>query len=156
MGRYWTDNNFIRKDAKNLTVYAQSVYQALACHANKNGETFIGYRKIGELLNINKNTVNKAVKDLIAYGRVRRLESKFGEVSILKITTVPNEHNQPSYQAGHKDYFKEYFKEEKNNFHSSQPEHIGGLLKPRNEKALNDLKKTMERLNIKKYDKANN
>lgn len=111
MGRFWIDNNFIREDARYLSVYAQSVYSALACHANIRGETFIGCRKIGTSLGINKDTANKAINELIAYGRVRRLNKKIGRASLLKIMPVPNKAEEPSYGTGHKEDIKEISKD---------------------------------------------
>ena len=111
IGKFWIDDDFIRNDAKNLSVYAQAVYFVLACHANKLGETFIGYRKIAALLSIDKNTVNRAVEQLIAYGRVRRLDKKIGRASFLKITTVSNEVALPYDENIHKEDNKEVYKD---------------------------------------------
>jgi DNA-binding MarR family transcriptional regulator len=144
MGKYWNDDDFIRKDARNLSAYAQSVYHALACHANKSGETFIGYRKIGTELGIDKNTVNRAVNDLIAYGRVRRLEKKYGRASFLKIIPVLSDDEEPYYRTIHKEDPKEVFKEEKNNFNPTEPEVIGDVIK--NQKGLELLRNKMKEI----------
>ena len=113
-GKFWMYDNFVREHAKYLSVYSQSVYMALACHCDARGETFIGYRRIAESLGIDKNTVNKSVNELIAYGHVIRLDKKIGRASYLKLTSVLNENTQPSYHVGHKEVIKEVIKEEKN------------------------------------------
>lgn len=135
MKRFWIDDNFVRNDAKNLTVYQQTVFLALSCHVNRFGETFIGCRKIGELLNINKNTVNKAINGLIAYGCIRRLERKNGRSSILKIITVSNEQAKPYQSVIHKEDNKELIKEdnfEDNKRRSSNLQMIRNVLEERN------------------------
>lgn len=111
MGKFWVQDDFIRKYAKGLSVYAQVVFVNLACHVDKNGETFVGYRKIAEELGINKNTVTRAIKELKGYGLVRHLGHKRGKVSRIKINPVPLESDQVSQIVGHKEEFEEVFKE---------------------------------------------
>jgi hypothetical protein len=110
-GDFWIKDAFIREYAKNLSPYAQIVYVALCCHANSEHITFIGCRRIGKLLNINKNTVSKKIKELEVYGYVIRLDKKIGQPSHIKINTVPNEQSKPSQQGIHKECIKEYIKE---------------------------------------------
>lgn len=112
-GIFWMRNDFVRIYAKDLSVYAQTIYMALCCHANKNKLTFIGYRKIAQLLNINKNTVNNHIRELIAYGLVIRLDEKNGRASYLKINSVPFENSLPSNTVIHKENNKD-FKDRKN------------------------------------------
>ena len=66
-------DDFIDRIAKTLTPYEQIVYMALCRHVNGNGETFVGARRISDELNINKNTVSKSIKHLIAYNLVIQL-----------------------------------------------------------------------------------
>lgn len=90
------------------------IYIALCCHANKEGETFIGYRKISVLLHIDKGTVTRAIKRLIAYGLVIRLkEHEPGRQSVLKVYSVRDGDIQPSAPRIHKEGFKEEIKEGK-------------------------------------------
>lgn len=104
MGRFWMQDEFIRKYAKNLSVHAQMVFVCLSSHADKKCETFIGYRKIAIELSMDKNTVCKKIRELEAYGSIRRLrKGKNGQASALKIYPVPCAHTLPSELAGHKE-----------------------------------------------------
>jgi DNA-binding MarR family transcriptional regulator len=112
MNKFWTHNAFPRIHARNLSPYDHSVYMSLCSHANAEGETFIGYRKMAEELGINKDTVKNSIRHLEAYGLVRRLEKINGRVSYLKLLTDRFESPQPSYPVGPKEDIKELSKEE--------------------------------------------
>ncbi len=88
MGRLWFDDALIREHAKHLNPSALSVYITLCCHCDKKGETFIGVRKIAELLNINKETVVNAIKKLEVYGLTVRLPQSKGKVYGTQVKSV--------------------------------------------------------------------
>ncbi|MDD2758315.1 MAG: helix-turn-helix domain-containing protein [Patescibacteria group bacterium] len=129
MARFWIPDNFIRVYARDLKKHkAQMVYIALCCHCNAEGRTFIGYRKIGEYLSMNKETVGRAIKLLEAYGLVRRSEYKIGRASELKILSVRFDGVIPSGLVVPKEEIKEYTKEEKNqNIIDSMEKMLEGL-----------------------------
>ena len=105
-------NKFIDEYARNLSVYDQAVFVALSRHAGgPDYTTFVGCRKIAEELNINKNTVAKSIKNLIAYNLLRRAGKKKSGAYILKIIPVPFEGGNVYDRAIHKDNNKEYIKE---------------------------------------------
>lgn len=112
MGRFWIDDDFIDVKAKDLSIYAQMVFIALSRHTNKNGETFVGYRKIASLLNISKTTVQKAVEELEAYHLVVRFTDKNGRPSHLRVGTVPSHSPPPYHSVVRKEGIKEIIKEE--------------------------------------------
>ena len=112
MGKFWITDKFLREDAKKLSIHAQMVYIALCCHANKDGITFIGCRKVASCLGINKDTVWKKIKELEVYGHVRRLDKVNGKPSHIKILSVrPNTH-KPSDHLRPKEEIKEDIKED--------------------------------------------
>jgi DNA-binding MarR family transcriptional regulator len=113
MGRFWIDDDFIRIKAKNLSIYAIAIYTALCSYVNGKGNTFVGQRRLAQDLNISKNTVTKAIKELEASHLVGRSKGLNGQASQITLTTVPNQIIQPSHPAGHKEVFKEYIKEQK-------------------------------------------
>jgi DNA-binding Lrp family transcriptional regulator len=90
------------------------VYITLCCHANKEGITFIGCRKISELLGISKDTASKSIRKLEASSLIRRLDNNRGRLSHIQINSVLSQPIQPSYFVGHKDNNKEFIKEEGN------------------------------------------
>lgn len=112
MGKLWIDDNFIDVQAKNLSIYAQMVFIALSRFANKEGETFVGVRKIAECLGINKDTVAKAIKELVVSGLVGHCKTGKHRVSGLKLPSVRFERFPVSDRVGPKEVFKEYIKEE--------------------------------------------
>ncbi|MFC1663423.1 helix-turn-helix domain-containing protein [Patescibacteria group bacterium] len=114
-GRFWIKNDFIRKYAKELSVYEQMVYVTLCCHANKEGHTIIGCRRIASNLGINKDTANKALNRLEVAGFIGRLKGGKGRASQIKVHTVPLEATKLSQAIRPKDYNKELYKEEMNN-----------------------------------------
>ena len=124
MGRFWIEDDFIRKYAKNLSIYAQMVYITLLCHANTDGITFIGYRKIANLIRINKNTAYKAFKELEATHWVGRLPSKEGQPTHFRIHTDPSGNplsQKATHLVGHKeDIIKEDIKEGKKFFYKGR------------------------------------
>lgn len=102
-GCFWINNRFIRKHARGLSVYAQMVYIALCCHSNKERRTFIGCRRIAKNLGINKDTVAKGIRELIAYDMVGRLNYKNGTPTLHEIYTDPNNITKPTYGVGPKE-----------------------------------------------------
>lgn len=106
-GRFWILNRFVREYAKGLSVYSQMIYVCLCCYAgsrsDKEYKTFVGYRRIADNLNINKDTVTLYVKELEAYGLVRRLKNKNGKPSLKIIYTDPYDNNKAPHTIGHKD-----------------------------------------------------
>jgi methyltransferase-like protein len=106
-GHFWIANRFIERYAKDLSVYTQMVYVALCRYAGKqdNGfyETFVGCRKIGNNLKINKNTVADHRKELEAYGLIRRLKNKNGRATHYRIYTDPCDTEEPYALAIHKE-----------------------------------------------------
>lgn len=109
--RFWVRDSFVREYAKHLSVYGQMTYITLCCFANKEGITFVGCRKIAELLNINKDTANKSINILEASHLIRRLDKNKGKPSHIKILSVPTQSTLPSPSFGHKEYNKELIKE---------------------------------------------
>lgn len=110
-GRFWVNDSFIDKRARNLSAYEQMVFIALCRHANAKGLTFIGYRKLGQELGFNKNTVQKCVTKLEAYGLVIRLSKMEGQPSHLKVVGVRFGSHQPGIRTVHKEDIKEEYKE---------------------------------------------
>lgn len=114
MRRFWVLDNFIREEAKKYTAHTVNVYIYLCSRADKLGETYVGYRRIAEDLGMNKNTVCKAVKKLIASGKIIRLDKKHGNSYYLKLTSVLNESVGLSDGMVHKELNKKLNKEPKN------------------------------------------
>ena len=78
---------------------------------------------------MNKDTVMKCVKRLIAYGLVRRLEEqKNGEPSKLELTTVLFDNPKPSDSLRPKEIKKELLKEDKRFLKNNGPESIGKIM----------------------------
>lgn len=114
MERFWIDDDFIDVQAKKLSIYAQMVFIALTRYANKDGETFVGIRKIAEILGINKDTVSKSIKELVVSGLVGHCKTGKHRVSGLRLSSVRFERFPVSDRVGPKEEFKEVYKEEKN------------------------------------------
>jgi hypothetical protein len=112
MGRLWFDDALIREHAKHLNPSALSVYITLCCHCDKKGETFIGVRKIAELLNINKETVVNAIKKLELYGLTVRLPQSKGKVYGCQVKSVRIGISEVSGYSVHKEEFKEVLRKE--------------------------------------------
>ena len=128
MNRYWMYDAFVRIHARNLKVHDQSVYMALSSHANRNKETFVGYRTIAREMGMNKDTVVKCIKRLIAYGLVVRLDKKIkGGVSVLKLSSVLFENGEASDHIGQKEYIKENYKGT-NVIKNNNPESVGEIM----------------------------
>lgn len=113
MERFWIGDYFIDVQAKQLSIYAQMVFIALSRYANKDGETFVGVRKIAGVLGINKDTVSKAVKELVVSGLVGHCKTGKHRVSGLRLSSVRPEQFPVSDRVGPKEVFKEGIKEEK-------------------------------------------
>lgn len=108
-GRFWILNKFIRVYAKNLSIQAQMIYICLCNYSGTGGEkvysTFVGYRRIAENLGINKDTVAKHIKQLVACGLVSQHKSiRGGGVTHYNINTDPLFEINPSYMVGLKDF----------------------------------------------------
>lgn len=114
---------------------------ALSFFVNKKGRTFVGYRRIAKHLGINKDTVTRCVRRLIASGLVRRLDShEEGKPSELELTTVLFEGRQPSELFRPKELNKELFKEEKRFLKNGKMESVDEILK-RSNPALEEMRK---------------
>ena len=112
MGYFKVDDDFVRLKARNLSLKAIAVYIALCCHANKNGNTFVGHRTLAKELGINKDSVTRAMAELEASEMVRRSKGKNGQASEITIITVRNDTPRPSETVRPKeDVFKEDIKE---------------------------------------------
>lgn len=92
--RFWLPRKLIDEYARNLTVYELAVYVALARHANFDGTTFVGCRKIGEELGINKDTVSNAIRKLTASGMVGHYKRGRHGVYCLTVDSVRREQSQ--------------------------------------------------------------
>ena len=111
-GRFWISNNFMRVHARYLSAHAQSIYMYLCNRANRERETFVGYRRIAKELGFNKDTVVKKIKELKVYGLVIQSGStKRGQVSSFKLLPVPNYPLKVSEESVQKECIKEYPKE---------------------------------------------
>jgi hypothetical protein len=127
--RFWLRKEFIKNHAKNIKTIDQAVYMALSYFVNRERKTFVGYRTIGTILNLNKNTVMKAVNELIAYGLVRRLDAgENGKPSQLQLTTVLFGEPEPYVSVGHKELKKELFKEEKRLLQNNKTESVSEIM----------------------------
>jgi DNA-binding transcriptional regulator YhcF (GntR family) len=113
MERFWIGDYFIDVQAKQLSIYAQMVFIALSRYANKDGETFVGVRKIAGVLGINKDTVSKSIQELVVSGLVGHCKTGKHRVSGLRLSSVRPEQFPVSDRVGPKEVFKEYIKEEK-------------------------------------------
>src|SRR5215213_4322879 len=102
MERFWIGDYFIDVQAKNLSIYAQMVFIALSRYANKDGETFVGVRKIAGVLSINKDTVSKAIKELVVSGLVGHCKTGKHRVPGLKLPSVRFEQVPVSDRVGPK------------------------------------------------------
>src|SRR3989339_700332 len=141
--RFWIRKDFIRNHAKNIKTIDQAVYMALSFFVNKERKTFVGYRTIGKILKMDKNTVMKAVNNLIAYGLVRRLDKK--------------ENGEPSETVRPKELKKELLKEEKRFFKNNKPESVGEIMeKYKNISGLERLRQTAENLRQNQIKKTEN
>ena len=122
-GYFWIANKFIDIYAKDLSIYAQIIYLCMCRYAgkkeNSNNETFVGCRRIGNDLKINKNTVSDHRKELEAYGLIRRLKNKNGKATHYRVYTDPYDVTKPYDPAIHKE-FKEN-KEVKNEKFVKEP-----------------------------------
>lgn len=131
--RFWIRKDFMRHHAKKIERIDQVVYMALSFFVDKERKTFVGYRTLGEHLNMNKNTVMKAVNSLIAYGLVRRLDKKeSGKPSELQLTTVLFGEPEPYESVGPKEINKELFKEYKRCNKNNKLESIGNIVRRKN------------------------
>ncbi|OGF28398.1 hypothetical protein A2531_06510 [Candidatus Falkowbacteria bacterium RIFOXYD2_FULL_34_120] len=156
--RFWIRKDFIRNHAKNIKTIDQAVYMALSFFVNKERKTFVGYRTIGKILKMDKNTVMKAVNNLIAYGLVRRLDKKEnGRPSELQLTTVLFGEFEPSETVRPKELKKELLKEEKRFFKNNKPESVGEIMeKYKNISGLERLRQTAENLRQNQIKKTEN
>ena len=146
--RFWIRKEFMEHHAKNIKRIDQAVYMALSFFVNRERITFVGYRTIGNILKMDKNTVMKAVNNLIAYGLVRRLgKRKNGRAYDLQLTTVLFGEYEPSETVRPKELKKELLKEEKHCFKNNEPESIGKIME-KNKKisGLERLRQTAENL----------
>lgn len=111
MGKFWIEDDFIREYIKQfkLPPNAALVYVALSCHADKHGYTFIGTRTLGDMLNLSKSAVARAINQLETVPLVGHRKQG---LSHLRVLTVPNQRKSVPL-VGHKEVFKEVFKEEK-------------------------------------------
>ena len=131
--RFWIRKEFMKFHAKNIKTSDQTVYMALSFFVNKQGRTFVGYRTMANLLGMNKDTVMRCVKRLIAYGLVRRLDKQEnGKPSELELTTVLFDNPKPSESFRPKELNKELFKEYKRCKKNNKPESIGNIIKREN------------------------
>lgn len=138
--RFWIPDNFIREHARDLKPSAHSVYMSLCSHANRNGVTFISYRRMAKELGLSKTTVKSAVDELIAYQLLVRLKQKIGRASQLKVLPVPENNTKQYQKLVPKEYNKELFKEEKRFLKNNKPEAIGEIIK-RDNPALEEMRK---------------
>lgn len=140
-GRFWMRDDFVDKYARNLSPYVQVVFVALSRHAGPDFTTFVGCRTLQDELGIDKNTVSKSIKKLMAYGLVRRVGKKSSGAYILKIILVPFEGGMVYDRIIHKDSIKEYIKEDKNIKNKSYKgrERMMKALKENNPKEYNNL-----------------
>lgn len=133
---------FMEDHARNIERIDQAVYMALSFFVNRERKTFVGYRKIGDYLKMDKNTVMKAVNNLIAYGLVRRLgKLDNGRASVLQLTTVLFGEPEPSETFRPKELKKELLKEDERLKTNNNPEQIGEIIKKREIPALEELRK---------------
>jgi hypothetical protein len=133
---------FMEDHAKNIKTIDQAVYMALSFFVNRDRKTFVGYRKIGEYLKMNKNTVMKAVNHLIAYGLVRRLDNKEnGRPSELQLTTVLFGEPEPYESVRPKELKKELLKEDERYLKNDKPESIGEIINKKEIPALEEMRK---------------
>lgn len=139
--RYWMRKEFMEDHARNIKTIDQAVYMALSFFVNRDRKTFVGYRKIGDYLKMNKNTVMKAVNHLIAYGLVRRLDNKEnGRPSELQLTTVLFGEPEPYESVRPKELKKELLKEDERFLKNDKPESVGEIIK-RDIPALEEMRK---------------
>jgi len=89
------------------------VFITLTRYANKDGETFVGVRKIAGVLGINKDTVSKSIQELVVSGHVGHCKTGKHRVSGLRLSSVRPEQFPVSDRVGPKEVFKEDIKEEK-------------------------------------------
>ena len=133
---------FMEDHARNIERIDQAVYMALSFFVNRERKTFVGYRTIGDYLKMDKNTVMKAVNNLIAYGLVRRLgKLDNGRASVLQLTTVLFGEPEPSETFRPKELKKELLKEDERLKTNNNPEQIGEIIKNREIPALEELRK---------------
>jgi len=112
MGKFWMDDDFIRIHANQLSLKSIAVYTALNSYSNKEGKTFVGHRRIGSVLGINKDSVTRAMRELEASDLVRRSKGKNGQPSETTILPVRIDAVIPSETVRPKEVFKESIKEE--------------------------------------------
>ena len=105
MGYFWTEDSFIDKEAKKLSLKAIAVYVCIKRHADKEGKCKIGVRKIAEEIGVNKDTASSAIDELqlshMVGQRVNPL-SRFGYY------TVPVRRTELSESVGQKEYRNTY------------------------------------------------
>ena len=106
------DDDFIRIHANQLSLKSIAVYTALNSYSNKEGKTFVGHRRIGSVLGINKDSVTRAMRELEASDLVRRSKGKNGQPSETTILPVRIDAVIPSETVRPKEVFKESIKEE--------------------------------------------
>lgn len=127
--RFWLRKEFMEHHAKNIKTIDQAVYMALSFFVNRERKTFVGYRKIGECLGMDKNTVMKAVNNLIAYGLVRRLgKLGNGRASVLQLTTVLFGEPEPSEPVRLKELKKELLKEDERFLKNNKIESVSEII----------------------------
>ncbi len=96
MRKFWLNDAFVDKYARDLSVYEQVIYIALCRHCNKNNTTFVGCRLIATKLSIDKNTVSKMIRSLVKKGWVEKKEKRRNGSYLLKIYSVSPRYTRPS------------------------------------------------------------
>lgn len=96
--RYWMPDSLIDWHIRELqlSVYDFAVYAVHCRHANKEGITFVGVRRVASLLGISPSTAHRSVKRLEACRLLVRLDKNIGRASYIKINPVPLSSTQPS------------------------------------------------------------
>lgn len=106
--RFWIEDDFIDTIAKHFSAYMQGVYFCMCRHANRQGKTIIGARKIAEKMGYHKDTVFKARRQLQVVGLVAHLKEGGWSVSAVGVVGLVAQSGRSGSPKG-----INYIKEEK-------------------------------------------
>lgn len=98
--RFWIEDDFVDRHAKNISLSAQVVYMVLKRHVNREGKTTIGIRKIAEKIGASKTTVHKSIKELLLY---QLLIQRSNPLSHFGYYTVPDSRTVQCHNLVHKE-----------------------------------------------------
>ncbi|HEC67018.1 MAG TPA: helix-turn-helix domain-containing protein [bacterium] len=127
---YWVQKGVLA--SKKINASDKLVYSALAYFANnKSQAAFPSYNRICELINLSKNTVIKAVRNLIKYKFIskKRKEGRVNYYELLKVTSANFAPVQKRTRGGAKENHHPTQKRASNNTYLTRLNNNNGVVK---------------------------